>query len=111
MKKSVLVLFLGISMMSAAQAAYESSVKPDMVSGTTNVTLSPTLVPLSISEEISDRTNKLVVAAQEDAQAFVATEGEIRGVKLNAAIRALRSELPGAKQATDMQLALTILGQ
>ena len=111
MKKSVLVLALGISMMSVAQAAYDTSIKPDMVSGTTNVTLSPTLVPLSISEEVSERTGKLIVAAQEDAQAFVATEGEISGVKLKAAIQALRADLPAAKQATDMQLALTIIGQ
>ncbi|MNT91410.1 hypothetical protein D3C72_2325030 [compost metagenome] len=75
------------------------------------MTLSPTLVPLSLSEEISDRTSKLILAAQEDAQVFVASEGQIYGVTLAAAINALRNEVSSTQNATDMQVAFLILGQ
>ena len=53
-------------------------------------------------------TMKLVLDAQEDAAVYVATEGQIVGVKLSQAIEALR-QLPEAQSASDMDLAQSIL--
>jgi uncharacterized protein (TIGR02448 family) len=51
---------------------------------------------------------KLIVAAQDDAGSFVATEGGIRGPFLEAAMEQVRTDNPGLK-ATDMELANAIL--
>ena len=52
----------------------------------------------------------MVVAAQDDAGSFVASEGAIRGPYLEAAIRKVRADNPGM-QATDMDLANAILAK
>jgi len=49
-----------------------------------------------------------VLAARDDASAFVASGGEIRGPYLEAALQRLRSEQP---QADDMQLATRLLSE
>ena len=51
---------------------------------------------------------KLIVAAQDDAGSFVATEGGILGPFLEAAMEQVRTDNPGLK-ATDMELANAIL--
>ncbi|MDY7567033.1 DUF2388 domain-containing protein [Pseudomonas sp. RTC3] len=51
---------------------------------------------------------KLIVAAQDDAGSFVASEGGIRGPFLEAAMEQVRTDNPGLK-ATDMELANAIL--
>jgi uncharacterized protein (TIGR02448 family) len=53
---------------------------------------------------------KLIVAAQDDAGSFVATEGGIRGPFLEAAMEQVRTDNPGLK-ATDMELANAILAK
>ncbi|SDR74364.1 conserverd hypothetical protein [Halopseudomonas xinjiangensis] len=65
------------------------------VEGTTNVTSS-----------VGD--DKVVLEARPDAASFVASEGDIRGVRLEAALKHIRTELPQV-QASDMQLAEAIL--
>ncbi len=61
----------------------------------------------------SDTTTSIrdmkVVAAREDAASFVASEGAIRGVQLEAALQLLRERLPEARQADDLALAEAIL--
>ncbi|MNP67564.1 hypothetical protein D3C76_1634110 [compost metagenome] len=52
----------------------------------------------------------MVGAAQEDASSFVASEGNIRGPFLEAAITQVRAENPGL-QASDMELANAILAR
>lgn len=52
--------------------------------------------------------NKVVAAAREDAASFVASNGEIRSVRLEAALQHLRQHDTGL-QASDMQLAEAIL--
>jgi uncharacterized protein (TIGR02448 family) len=54
------------------------------------------------------RDHKLIVAAQDDAGSFVASEGNIRGPFLEAAIQQVRQDNPGLK-ASDMELANAIL--
>jgi uncharacterized protein (TIGR02448 family) len=65
------------------------------------------------SDATSDVTSsfnddKIVLAARDDAAAFVASQGNIRGVRLEAALQHIRQQLP-TLQGDDMQLASAIL--
>ncbi|MFJ4157796.1 DUF2388 domain-containing protein [Pseudomonas sp. NPDC089752] len=60
------------------------------------------------STYLTSRDKKLVIAAQDDAGSFVASEGAIRGPYLEAALHQLRAENPSL-QASDMELAEAIL--
>ena len=62
------------------------------------------------SSYLTSRDHKLVLAAQDDAGSFVASEGAIRGPFLEAAIRQVRADNPGV-QASDMELANAILAK
>lgn len=53
---------------------------------------------------------KLIIAAQDDAAAFVATDGELKGAQLESALMALRQAEPKLS-ATDLELAQAILVQ
>lgn len=53
---------------------------------------------------------KLIVAAQDDAAAFIATGGELRGAQLESALMALRQAQPKLS-ASDLELAQAILVQ
>jgi len=52
--------------------------------------------------------DKVVLQARADAASFVASQGDVRGVRLEAALRHIRATLPQV-QASDMQLAEAIL--
>ncbi|MFJ7313821.1 DUF2388 domain-containing protein [Pseudomonas sp. NPDC098747] len=56
----------------------------------------------------SFRDDKIVLAARDDAASFVATHGDIRGVKLESALDHIRQQAPQL-EATDAQLAQAIL--
>lgn len=60
------------------------------------------------STYLTFKDNKLVVPAREDAGSFVASNGEIRGPHLEAALQQMRREQPDL-QASDMELATAIL--
>ncbi|MCV9921498.1 MULTISPECIES: DUF2388 domain-containing protein [Pseudomonas] len=62
------------------------------------------------STYLTFKDHKLVVAAQDDAGSFVASEGAIRGPFLEAAIRQVRADNPGV-EASDMELANAILAK
>ena len=53
---------------------------------------------------------KLIIAAQDDAAVFVATDGELRGAQLESALMALRQTEPKLS-ASDLELAQAILVQ
>jgi uncharacterized protein (TIGR02448 family) len=59
-----------------------------------------------ISSSFDD--DKIVLAARDDAASFVASEGSIRGARLEAALRHIRQQAPQV-QADDQQLARAIL--
>lgn len=59
-----------------------------------------------ISSSFSD--DKIVLAARDDAASFVASQGEIRGARLEAALQHIRQQAPQL-QADDLQLAQAIL--
>ena len=56
----------------------------------------------------SFKDDKIVLAARDDAASFVASEGSIRGVKLESALNHIRHQAPQLN-ATDAQLAQAIL--
>ena len=56
----------------------------------------------------SFKDDKIVLAARDDAASFVASEGAIRGVKLESAMDHIRHQAPQLN-ATDAQLAQAIL--
>ena len=70
-------------------------------------TSGPTLITSDASGLLDD-LKKEIVAAKEDAVAFVATEGNLRGVRLQRAFEVLRSQNPGLS-VSDMDLAYEIL--
>lgn len=62
------------------------------------------------STYLTFKDHKLIVAAQDDAGSFVASEGGIRGPYLEAAIQKVRADNPDL-QASDMELANAILAK
>ena len=62
------------------------------------------------STYLTFKDHKLIVAAQDDAGSFVASDGSIRGPYLEAAMQKVRADNPGL-QATDMELANAILAK
>nr|WP_295375947.1 DUF2388 domain-containing protein [Pseudoxanthomonas sp.] len=63
----------------------------------------------SASSGSSSGDDKVVMQARDDAASFVASEGRIRGARLEAALRHLREHDENAREATDMALAQAIL--
>lgn len=63
----------------------------------------------SASSGSSSGDDKVVLQARDDAASFVASEGRIRGARLEAALRHLRERDATAREATDMALAQAIL--
>lgn len=63
----------------------------------------------SASSGSTSGEDKVVLEAREDAASFVASDGRIRGARLEAALRHLRDADQSARIATDMQLAQAIL--
>ncbi|MDR9751283.1 DUF2388 domain-containing protein [Pseudomonas sp. SZMC_28357] len=54
--------------------------------------------------------HKLLVAAQDDAAAFIASDGQLRGARLESALMYLRQTQPKLR-ASDLELAQAILVQ
>lgn len=63
----------------------------------------------SASSGSTSSDDKVVLEARDDAAAFVASDGRIRGARLEAALRQLRERRLDARAASDMQLAQAIL--
>ena len=59
----------------------------------------------------SSGDDKRIVAARDDAAAFVASNGAIRGARLQAGLLALRERDAEARQASDLQLAQALLAR
>lgn len=55
--------------------------------------------------------DKVILQAREDAASFVASRGQLRGARLEAALRLLREKRVEARTASDLQLALAILAR
>ena len=57
----------------------------------------------------SIRDSKVVREAHDDAASFVASDGDIRGAHLEAALNLLRTRVPEARDASDQVIAEAIL--
>lgn len=100
-------LFIAAGLLSFAGAVSASS-----FIGTTDA-IGSSLV--NTIEGTSDATsaignNKVVLDARDDAASFVASDGEMRGAHLEAALLYIRDQLP-TLEADDMQLAEAILAR
>jgi len=65
----------------------------------------------SASSGSTSGNDKVVAVAREDAALFVASDGVIRGARLEAALRQLRERDAAARIASDLQLAQAILAR
>ena len=65
----------------------------------------------SNSSGSSSGDDKVVLAARDDAAAFVASEGQIRGARLQAALVHLREQDAAARQVSDLVLARALLAR
>ena len=84
------------------------SITPAFAGGTTAGT-SASAVGTSASSKTTSPNDKVVLQARDDAASFVASDGRIRSVQLEAALRHLRERSAAAQRATDMQIAQAIL--
>lgn len=62
------------------------------------------------STYLTFKDHKLIIAAQDDASSFVASDGGIRGPYLEAAMQKVRADNPDL-QVSDMELANAILAK
>ncbi|MEQ4575830.1 MAG: DUF2388 domain-containing protein [Gammaproteobacteria bacterium] len=65
----------------------------------------------SASSDSTSDDDKVVLDAHDDAAGFVASDGRIRGARLEAALIQLRERSEAARSASDMALARAILAQ
>ena len=63
------------------------------------------------SSNSSSVNSKVVKQARDDAASFVASDGAIRGARLEAAMLQLRQQSAAARDASDMELAQAILAR
>ncbi|GLK87450.1 DUF2388 domain-containing protein [Pseudomonas turukhanskensis] len=85
---------------SATSFVYTTDAVVGALKGTSDITS-------DISSSFND--DKIVLAAREDAASFVATNGDIRGVRLEAALAHIREKAPQLQARSDLQLAQSIL--
>jgi uncharacterized protein (TIGR02448 family) len=73
------------------------------------ITTTPMAIPISTSEATSGSDSKLIILqAKDDAAAFIASDGQIQGAFLEAAIQKIRLDHPDMT-ASDRELAHAIL--
>ena len=65
----------------------------------------------SASSGSTSGDDKVVLAAREDAAGFIATDGALRTVRLESALRYLRARDPASSSASDLMLARAILAR
>ncbi len=97
-------LFVTASLLAFAASASATSfvVTTDAIVGAIGAT--------SDATSSSTKDDKIVKAARDDAASFVASQGDIRGAHLQAALAHIRAQQPQL-QASDMQIAEAILAQ
>ncbi|MGX5217395.1 DUF2388 domain-containing protein [Pseudomonas segetis] len=95
----------------AAAALMAGSVQAQTLVATSNIIVRALDRTLDFTSDTttSIRDSKVVREAHDDAASFVASQGEIRGANLEAAITTIRSRVPEAENASDLTLAQAIL--
>lgn len=91
-------------------ALFACAVAPAMASSFAGTSAGASSAGSSASSgSTSGDDDKIVLQARDDAATFVASDGRIRGARLEAALRQLRERDDDARTASDMQLAQAIL--
>ncbi|AHL73689.1 hypothetical protein CH92_00685 [Stutzerimonas stutzeri] len=80
---------------------------------TSNIVINAVDRSINFTSDVTSRISdmKVVSEARDEAAGFVASAGEIRGARLEAAFGGLRSAFPEARHASDQALAELILAQ
>lgn len=103
MKRSAFLLF--VALITAAPLALASSFAGTSAGSAAGGSSASS----ASSDSTSGNDDKVVLAAREDAAAFVASDGAIRGAQLESALRHLREHDAKARVASDLDLAKAIL--
>jgi len=87
------------------------AVQAQTLVATSNIIINAVDRSINFTSDATSRVSgmKLVLDARDEAASFVASAGDIRGARLEAAFNALRHEFAEARQASDQALAETIL--
>lgn len=114
MRKVIILMLFGLSF-SLPVSAGDGGVEVSTFGGIVSTTLAVTLYPATFTDESTGNTressnghDQKIVSAHNDAAAFVASNGDIRGVHLEAAFDVLRPS-GEVTAVADMQLAQAIL--
>lgn len=80
---------------------------------TSNIVINALDRSINFTSDVTSRISdmKVVSEARDEAAGFVASGGELRGARLEAAFGSLRETFPEARHASDLVLAETILAQ
>ncbi|GIZ10594.1 DUF2388 domain-containing protein [Pseudomonas sp. NCCP-436] len=95
----------------AACALFSTLVQAQTLVATSNIVVRALDRSINFTSDTTTslRDMKAVIQARDDAASFVASAGKIRGAQLEAALQAIRQQLPEAQNASDLQLAEAIL--
>lgn len=95
----------------ALTALLACSAQAQTLVATSNIVINAVDRSVNFTSDVTSRISgmKLVLDARDEAASFVASAGDIRGARLEAAFDALRNEFADARQADDLALAKTIL--
>jgi len=94
-----------------ALALLAGPVQAETLVATSNLIIRVVDRSLNFTSDVTSRISdmKVVTEARDEAASFVASAGEIRGARLEAAFVSLRGEFAEAREASDQMLAETIL--
>lgn len=104
MRSPLIAATLGLLLLAGTAQAHTLVATSNMLIRATQRTLD-----FTSDTTTSIRDSKIVRDAQDDAASFVATNGDIRGAHLEAALDMLRTRVPEARDASDQDLAEAIL--
>lgn len=104
MRSPLIVATLGLLLLADLAQAHTLVATSNMIINATQRTLN-----FTSDTTTSIRDSKVIREAHDDAASFVASEGEIRGAHLEAALNTLRTRVPEARDASDQVLAEAIL--
>ncbi|WGK90704.1 DUF2388 domain-containing protein [Pseudomonas migulae] len=104
MRSPLIVATLGLLLLADVTQAHT-------LVATSNILINATRRTLDFTSDTttSIRDAKIVREAHDDAASFVASDGDIRGAHLEAALNLLRTCVPEARDASDQVIAEAIL--
>lgn len=115
LRKLIIVFLLGLPFSFPANAGDGRPVEVSVFGAIVSSSAAVTLFPVTLTEDSqessrnsSKRGDRKLLAARDDAAAFVASDGVIRGASLEAAFEVLRTQNE-TNSATDIKLAEAVM--